>query len=200
LNNRTIFGIATICALGCNPQPDPLPVGASGAPATSASQAAARVDPIAQLVEATADAVPGTLVRRGHEAGALFGPLAVSRLRVQGGVGGAQFASARADVPATVLGLAEYKPLGWLIGNHLEVGLSSGAPMVILEPVGYPVGSELKVWATQDATGGCGLKFNGAFVDHSGRGFAPINLKPGAVDFYHFYLRPSGEWWLEEHN
>lgn len=156
-----------------------------------------------ELAEATPAAMPARLVRRGLDQGAAFGPLAATRLKVEGVAGDtsshAEFATARADVPVTVVGVSEYKPKGWLIGNHLEVGLSSGAPMVILEPVGYPVGSELKVWATQDATGGCGLKFNGAFVDHSGRGFAPINLKPGAVDFYHFYLRPSGEWWLEEH-
>jgi hypothetical protein len=199
LNYRTCFFVGAMFAFGCGEQPGLTAQHVDAASATPASRVGMRVDPVAELVEATADAVPDKLVRRDGDAGALFGPVAVSRLRVQGGVGGAQFASARADVPTMFSAAAEHKFRGWLVGNHIELPLASGVTTTILEPVGYPPGSELKLWATQDATGGCGLRFSGAFVDHAGRGFAPLNTKPGAVDFYHFYLRPSGEWWLEEH-
>jgi hypothetical protein len=157
------------------------------------------IDPQQDLLEATADPTPHKIFRRDAGGGGTLGPTEVNQLRVAGS-GDTQFLSARADVP-TVLPLAPtYQFIGrGTMSNHIELVLSNARTTVIDEPLGYPPGSELKIWAKQDERGLNEMRWGPVFVDHSGRGLDPVNIEPGSIDFYHFYLRADGVWSLEVH-
>ncbi len=152
------------------------------------------------LAAATPEATPFTLVRRGPAGLASFGHGTFEQLSVKGLNGDTQFHTARADVPAELPIAMVYQFHGrGPHSNHVEIPLTrKGAS--ILAPVGYPPGSELKVWAIQDETGENPISWDGAFIDHTGKGLSPLHMLPGESDFYHFYLRPNGVWWREVHN
>ena len=185
---RTLVAIVTLC--GC----------ASDGIGQKATQPLAGLDPHDDLAAATDEAIPYTLVRRGSGAGASFTTMTLIQLTVKGFNGDTQFASARADVPSVLAPTPVVQLMGrGATSNHIELALTAKGT-TIAEPLGYPHGSELKIWATQDGAGENQLVWDGPFVDHTGRGLAPLHVKPGEVDYYHWFLRANGEWWCEVRN